>query len=132
MELMHISSFVLGMLSIVAMAFATAVIIGLLKINKLSRNLNSLRKTHQLDFDALYRSMESNNESIWRQFESCGKDTTMVEETIFNHIDLIKTNLEQDVDQVQRYVDSRIDKILNDPKFCLNKDMKNKKQTING
>lgn len=132
MELVCIPSFVLGMLSIIAVAFAAAVVVGLLKINKLSRSLNTLRRTHQTDLDSLHRIMESNNESIWRQFESCGKDTTMVEKTIFNHIDLIKTNLEQDVDQVQRYVDSRIDKILNDPKFCLNKDAKNKKQTING
>jgi hypothetical protein len=30
----------------------------------------------------------------------------------------------------RRYVDSRIDKMLNDPKFCLNN--KNTKQLING
>jgi hypothetical protein len=73
---MEITSFVLGMLTIVAVIILTVIVVGIVKISKLTRETNSL---HQLiasvesdlrrEIDNVYRNMSHENESIRRIIE---------------------------------------------------------------
>jgi len=115
---MEITSFVLGMLTMVATLIVTAIVLGMVKISKLTKEQDSL---HQLcaaiegdlrkEIDHIYRAMQSDNQDLWRQFETAGKDITMVEKTLMNQIE-----------ETKRYIDSRIDKVA----------AKGTKQVING
>jgi CHASE1-domain containing sensor protein len=104
---MGITSFVLGMLTIVAVLIVTAIVAGIVKINKLTKEQNSLYQLFtdsesnlRKEIDHIYRAMQSDNQDLWRQFEKTGVDVTMVEKTLMNQIE-----------ETKRYVDSRIDKV---------------------
>jgi predicted PurR-regulated permease PerM len=104
---MGITSFVLGMLTMVATIIVTAIVLGIVKINKLTKEQNSLYQLFtdsesnlRKEIDHIYRAMQSDNQDLWRQFEKTGVDVTMVEKTLMNQIE-----------ETKRYVDSRIDKV---------------------
>lgn len=109
--------FVLGIASVI---IATAVVLtvwAVLMINKLEQQLKDLERGTA---DGL---------------EQAHRDCTMVERTIQNGIQhelrSVERNMDniiQQIDETRRYTDSRIDKMLNDPKFCLNQI---KKQQLN-
>ena len=93
---MEITSFVLGMLTIVAAGISASIVVGLAKINQLTRKTESLTQLCAAIEGDLRREIED----IWKQFENCGRDVTMVEKTLMNQ-----------VDETRRYIDSRIDKL---------------------
>jgi predicted PurR-regulated permease PerM len=108
---MEITSFVLGMLTIVAVIVLTVIVVGLVKISKLNSDLHTFKNNYMRGIEDLYRHiddlhqgthrrMEESEQNIWREFEKCGKDVTMVEKTIMNQIE-----------ETRRYVDSRLDKL---------------------
>ena len=115
---MGITSFVLGMLTMVVAIIVTAIVLGIVKINKLTKEQNSLYQLYidsernlRKEIDHIYRAMQSDNQDLWKQFERTGVDVTMVEKTLMNQIE-----------ETKRYVDSRIDKVA----------AKGTKQVING
>jgi hypothetical protein len=105
---MEITSFVLGMLTIVAVLIVTAIVVGMVKISKLIKEQDSL---HQLCaaiegdlrkmIEGIYRDMDINDGSIRRIIEDTNRDITIVEKTIMNQID-----------ETKRYIDSRVDKVV--------------------
>lgn len=120
---MEITSFVLGMLTIVAVIILTVIVVGLVKINQTVKRLNTLNTNLDRHISDIYRNVQEENQSIWRQFENTGRDITMVEKTIMqrinNEVDSIhrhehelETVLHRDIDETRRYIDSRIDKVV--------------------
>ncbi len=97
---MEITSFVLGMLTIVAAGISASIVVGLAKINKLNKQLDNLSQQHERDLIHIFKVIGEKDKEIWRQFGDTGRDITMVEKTILNQID-----------ETRRYIDSRIDKI---------------------
>ena len=115
---MEITSFVLGMLTIVAVIIISVIVVGLVKISKLNKEKDSLyqlctaiesdlrreiENTHRHIDEMnsnIYRHIEELSQNIWREFEKSGRDVTMVEKTIMNQIE-----------ETRRYVDSRLDKL---------------------
>ena len=116
---MEITSFVLGMLTIIATFISMSIVAGLAKINKLTKKTESLQQLcaaiesdlrHEIDNiynnmsredEEIRRVIENKTQEIWRQFEDTGRDVTMVEKTLMNQID-----------ETRRYIDSRIDKVV--------------------
>jgi predicted Holliday junction resolvase-like endonuclease len=120
---MEITSYVLGMLTIVATLISMSIVVGLAKINKLARETESLKRLLEKELENVYNNTSRENEAIWRQFETCGKDVTMVERTIMQRIDKeidhthrsyheIEQNIHREIDDTRRYIDSRIDKVI--------------------
>lgn len=120
---MEITFFVLGMLTIILGALVATVVVGLLKITKLTKQVDELNRQHIQDVDGIYRHISDNQNNLWRQFENAGRDVTMVEKTIMNHIDAKQREIEQSIEHLQRidhdlngdarrYTDSRIDKLI--------------------
>jgi hypothetical protein len=131
---MEITSFVLGMLTIIAVLILVAIVAGLVKINQLTKRsdlLTQLSATVEGDLrraiENVYNDMSRENEEIRRNIEDINRDITrditMVERTIMNHIDNevegihkheqeVETTLHHDIDETRRYIDSRIDKVV--------------------
>ena len=131
---MEITSFVLGMLTIVAVLILVAIVVGLVKINQLANKSNLLTQLSAAVEGDLRRAIENvyndtsrENEEIRRSIEDINRDITrditMVERTIMNRIDHevegihkheqeVETTLHHDIDETRRYIDSRIDKVV--------------------
>jgi uncharacterized protein YhaN len=131
---MEITSFVLGMLTIVAVLILVAIVVGLVKINQLANKSNLLTQLSaavegdlRRAIENVYNDMSRENEEIRRSIEDINRDITrditMVERTIMNRIDNevegihkyeqeVETTLHHDIDETRRYIDSRIDKVV--------------------
>jgi predicted PurR-regulated permease PerM len=128
--------FILGILSVVFIAMVAVIVVGIVKILKLTKQVKDLETTFFQTRGDLYRNIEERIQPIWRQFEDTGRDITMVEKTIMNRIDQNKQEVEQKIFEhaaaSSRYIDSRIDKLI-DTYFEYNAiSKKSKKEVING
>jgi outer membrane murein-binding lipoprotein Lpp len=152
---MEITSFVLGMLTIVAAFISASIVAGMVKINQLTRKTESLQQlcaAIEGDFkreieniynnmsredESIRRAIEDTNREVWKQFETCGRDVSMVEKTIINQIDQTRQEWDRAIDEAhramaeishsdRRYIDSRIDKVVMKGTFD------GSKQIING
>jgi hypothetical protein len=83
---MEITSFVLGMLTIVAAGISASIVVGLAKINKLNKQLDNLSQQHERDLIHIFKVIGEKDNEIWRQFGDTSRDITMVEKTIINAI----------------------------------------------
>lgn len=120
---MEVTAYVLGMLTIVTVAFVAIIVVGLLRILKLTNRVNDLEMRLDREVEHVYHRIENEHTEVWRQFENAGRDVTMVERTIMNQIDNTKKEMDQAIDQLhridgelnenaRRYTDSRIDKLI--------------------
>jgi outer membrane murein-binding lipoprotein Lpp len=134
---MEITSFVLGMLTIVAAGISASIVAGLAKINKLEKKTHNLYELCSSIEGDLRREIEKSNQEVWRQFENTGRDVTMVEKTIMNRIDQTRQEWDRAIEEAHRamaeishsdrsYIDSRIDKVVMKGTFD------GSKQIING
>lgn len=110
METMY---FILGIGLVVVVAMAAVTVWSVLQIIKTRRMVEELERS---TVDGLTQAH---------------RDCTMVERTINNGIQHELRSIERTVEDIhrlieeqRRYTDSRIDKLMNDPKFCLNQTTK--------
>lgn len=99
---MEVTSFVLGMLTIGAVLLLTAIVVGLLKIIKLTNQLSDLRLEFERTIESTHRQVDERFSEVWRQFEIEGKDITMVERTIMQRI-------EKELEDTHRRIDKVVD-----------------------
>jgi predicted nucleic acid-binding Zn-ribbon protein len=120
---MEITSFVLGMLTIVAAGISASIVVGLAKINQLTRKTESLQQLCaaiegdlRREIENIYNNMSRKDEEIRRVISDTNRDITMVEKTIMNQIDQARQETGKAVHTVRTdlssYVDSRIDKVV--------------------
>jgi len=112
---MEITSFVLGMLTIVAVIILTVIVVGMVKINKLEKQKQNL-----------YQLCISIEGDLRRLIEETHRDISDVENTIVQRIDEIDRETHREIDQTRSYIDSRIDKVV------ASGTLKNGKQQLNG
>ena len=112
---MEITSFVLGMLTIVAVIIIAVIVVGIVKITQLKAKTKSLEeiiasveRDLRHEFDNVYNNMSRENEETRRIIEDTNRDITMVERTLSNQIN-----------ETRKYIDSRIDKTLTTSKQIL-------------
>jgi len=109
---MEITSFVLGMLTIIATFISASIVVGLAKINKLEK------QNHH--FYQLYASIEGDLRHL---ISETNRDITTIEKTIMNRIDQTRQEWDRAIDEThkamgeisqsdRRYIDSRIDKVI--------------------
>jgi uncharacterized membrane-anchored protein YhcB (DUF1043 family) len=138
---MEVTSFVLGMLTIVTVVFVTGIVVGLLRILKLTNRINDLEMRLDREVEHIDRRFEDEHTEVWRQFENAGRDVTMVERTIMNQMDARRSDAIQAIDELnravanessegRRYTDSRVDKLI-DAYFDIKK-VSEKKEVLKG
>jgi len=94
---METTSFVLGMLSIVAVAFMAVIVWGIVKINKLTFEMKA---THEW-IDNGTRDRDYNLQQVYRKFDETDRNISLEYERIYSQIA-----------ESRSYTDSRIDKVL--------------------
>jgi hypothetical protein len=94
---METTSFVLGMLSIVAVAFMVVIVWGIVKINKLT---SEIKATHEW-IDNGTRDRDYNLQQVYRKFDETDRNISLEYERLYNQIA-----------ECRSYTDSRIDKVL--------------------
>lgn len=120
METMY---FTLGIASVLVTALAVATIWAVVKVVKLNNTVEDL----SID---IYRNFDDTSHNCNYEFNDLRTTISNLDHTINHRIDKVIDVQDTIHQENRRYVDSRIDKMLNDPKFCLNN--KNTKQVING
>lgn len=106
---METTAYVLGMLTITLVAMISVIVVGIVKIIKLQKHVKEINLNYYRDMDHIHRRLEDINSEIWRQFESAGKDITMVDKTLQNKME---NELKGVHTNTKRYIDSRIDKLI--------------------
>jgi hypothetical protein len=111
--MIEITSYVLGMLTIAAILLLIALVLGMVKINKLEKQTITIEKM------IVYQSIDHERQHIQQLLESTHRDINMIEQTIMNqvrHVDDFhhrkEDDLEKEIIQTKSYIDSRIDKVV--------------------
>lgn len=127
---METTYFVLGMLTIVAVTLLTAVVVGLVKINKLTKQQETLNTDYHRELENLHRHIHEMRTDLHRMIEQeveiTRKQTEHEIQSIHRHEDEIHRELCREIEETKKYVDSRIDKTI------LSGSFKGSKQVING
>lgn len=106
METMY---FILGISLVVVVAIAAATIWSILRIVK-----------NQKTTEHLQRDVNEANRDIYLHQNRIERDIYDAMQNQVTNIDQQQQELYRTIDEAKRYTDSRIDKLMNDPKFCLN------------
>ena len=94
---METTSFVLGMLSIIAVAFMAVIVWGIVKINKLTFQMKA---THEW-IDNGTRDRDYNLQQVYEKFKETDRNVSYELERVYNQIA-----------ECRSYTDSRIDKAI--------------------
>ena len=113
--MIEITSYVLGMLTIAAILLLIALVLGMVKINKLEKQTITIKKM----IDEVYQSIDHERRHTEELLQSTHRDINMVEQTIMNqvrHVDDFhhrkEDEIEKEIIQTKSYIDSRIDKVV--------------------
>ena len=113
--MVEITSYVLGMLTIAAILLLIALVLGIVKINKLEKQTITIKKM----IDEVYQSIDHERRQTEELLQSTHRDINMVEQTIMNqvrHVDDFhhrkEDEIEKEIIQTKSYIDSRIDKVV--------------------
>ena len=113
--MIEITSYVLGMLTIAAILLLIALVLGIVKINKLEKQTITIKKM----IDEVYQSIDHERRHTEELLQSTHRDINMVEQTIMNqvrHVDDFhhrkEDEIEKEIIQTKSYIDSRIDKVV--------------------
>ena len=123
---METTYFVLGMLTIVAVTLLTAVVVGLVKINKLTKQQETINADYHREIENLYRSIHEMRTDLYRMIEHEVEITRKQTEHEIQSIHRHEDELHREIEETKKYVDSRIDKTI------LSGTFKSSKQVING
>jgi len=113
--MVEITSYVLGVLTIVAILVLIALVLGMVKISKLEKQTITIKKM----IDEVYQSIDHERRHTEQLLESTHRDINMVEQTIMNQVrnvddfhHKIENEIHKEIDQTKSYIDSRIDKVV--------------------
>ena len=113
--MVEITSYVLGILTIAAILLLIALVLGIVKINKLEKQTITIKKM----IDEVYQSIDHERRHTEELLQSTHRDINMVEQTIMNqvrHVDDFhhrkEDEIEKEIIQTKSYIDSRIDKVV--------------------
>ena len=123
---METLSFALGAASVGVLLIVVALIWVLLKVKEIVKEQNNMIES-LLNIERSLSQRMDNSENHYSD------EIKEVYNTIHSRVDEVYRNLEPKIEQSHRhiddlhrdsisYTDSRIDKLINNPKFCLNKD----------
>ena len=105
---MEITSFILGMLTIVGVAVAISAVLGLVKIYKHKRKVEQLEVLIYREIEHLYKNTQEYFKELDQKIDNLNKE-------LEQNLNSFKTDIFQDINEDKRdiisYVDSRIDKL---------------------
>ncbi len=116
--------FAFGVLTMVLVALAAVAVYSTVKVLKLKKSLEIQDRLLNESITNLYRSNGQIEDSLHRRFDDESRDVRERINQIHYEISHRDESLSRRIDELNSYVDRRFDKLLSDPKFCLNKEDK--------
>ena len=116
--------FAFGVLTMVLVAIAAIAVYSTVKVLKLKKSLEIQDRLINDSITNLYRSNGQIEDSLHRRFDDKSRDVQEQFNQIHYEISHRDESLHRRIDELNSYVDRRFDKLLSDPKFCLNKEDK--------
>jgi biopolymer transport protein ExbB/TolQ len=113
--MIEITSYVLGMLTIAAVLLLVALVIGMVKINKLEKELLQIEKCF-VDVD---KCIDHERQHMEELFKVTQVNINAVEQNIMNQLHQvdethrrIEDEIHKEIDQTKSYIDSRVDRVV--------------------
>ena len=97
---MEITSFILGVCAVIVVMMIVGTSVNLMSFRVLKK-----------DFNNLERNLENMHHSIYRELEDIREDVERKEKSLYNYGDDIEKNLTSELGRLQKYIDSRTDKM---------------------
>jgi len=97
---MEITSFILGVCAVIVLLMIVGTSVNLLSFRTLKRDLTSLE-----------RNLDTIHHSIYRELENIREDAERKEKSLYDYGSDIEKNLSNELDRLQKYIDSRTDKM---------------------
>ena len=113
--MIEITSYVLGMLTIAAVLLLVALVIGMVKINKLEKELLQIEKCF-IDVD---KCIDHERQHMEELFKATQLNINAVEQNIMNQLHQVdethrrdRREIHKEIDQTKSYIDSRVDRVV--------------------
>jgi len=116
--------FAFGVLTMVLVAIAAIAVYSTVKVLKLKKSLEIQDRLLNESITNLYRSNGQIEDSLHRRFDDESRNVQDRINQIHYEISHRDESMHHRVNELNSYVDRRFDKLLSDPKFCLNKEDK--------
>ena len=97
---MEITSFILGVCAVIVLLMIVGTSVNLLSFRVLKK-----------DFNNLERNLDNMHHSIYRELENIREDAERKEKSLYDYGSDIEKNLTSELDRLQKYIDSRTDKM---------------------
>ena len=97
---MEITSFILGVCAVIVLLMIVGTSVNLLSFRVLKK-----------DFNNLERNLDNMHHSIYRELESIRGEVEAKEKSLYDYGNDIEKNLSNELDRLQKYIDSRTDKM---------------------
>ena len=108
--------FIFGMLTIIAIAFAVVIVVGMVKINKqqktveeLNERIKGLHLDHSQQFDNVYRNIDQTQNELYLQITESRQAASSNIENVYRDV---SNHFTDALTQSKSYTDSRIDKLI--------------------
>jgi len=116
--------FAFGVLTMVLVALAAIAVYSTVKVLKLKKSLEMLDRYMNESISNLYRSNGHIDENLHKTIDERTRNTQEQFNQTRYEISHREESMHRRIDELNSYVDRRFDKLLSDPKFCLNKEDK--------
>jgi len=116
--------FAFGVLTMVLVVIAAIAVYSTAKVLKLKKSFEVADRSLNDSITNLYRSNGQIEDSLHRRFDDKLRDMQEQFKQIHYEISHRGESTHRRIDELNSYVDRRFDKLLSDPKFCLNKEDK--------
>jgi predicted PurR-regulated permease PerM len=90
---MEITSFILGVCAVIVVAMVVGTFVNYMSVKQLKEHLDTLDR------------------DIQNQLEAVIRDNNAVENKLFEYVDTLHNKSENDINELYRYIDSRMDKL---------------------
>jgi uncharacterized protein YoxC len=110
---MEITSFALGMLVMVAIALVVVVVVGMFKVSKMKETMNNIERFLENTTKDLHDRISREVDEIQKDMTKNSFETDKVFKNFESHIESISDDKDRQITELNRYVDSRFDKLIN-------------------
>ena len=101
---METTSFVLGMLTVIGAAVTVLVVLGMVRIHKLTKEVKVLREEASQDRSHIYERIDQNADDFFSQVDRVLRQSEETTNELYNRIDETRR-------EILSYTDSRFDKL---------------------
>lgn len=110
---MEITSFALGMLTMIAIALVVVVVVGMVRVSKMKKLMNHIERYLENNTRDIYERINYEIDDLNKKINKNMSNTDDVFKNFESHIEHMSNEKNQLIEDLNSYVDSRFDKMIN-------------------